>query len=198
MAVTKKTGDTAIGRRRKEQVLEAAVDCFRRQGFHRSSMAQISAAANMSSGHIYHYFGNKEGIIEAIVSRERSELGLLLERTKESMQQMDVVSAVVDTTSDIIPHYLDKGNAALKMEILAEMARNPSIASLVERYDQEVFQEFYALLGSDSPEAKSRCEIASALLEGLSVRALRNPHLHDILDQEMVRNAIRYVLTSPK
>ena len=106
MTVTK-TGDTAIARRRKEQVLEAAADCFRREGFHRTSMSQISAAAGMSSGHIYHFFGSKEAIVEAIVARERSELELLIEKTKESMQHTDVVSAIVETTSNSIVRYMD-------------------------------------------------------------------------------------------
>ena len=37
---------------RKTQVLNAATECFRRQGFHGASMAQISKAAGMSVGHI--------------------------------------------------------------------------------------------------------------------------------------------------
>lgn len=196
MVVAKKPSDTAIARRRKEQVLEAAAECFRREGFHRSSMAKISAAAGMSSGHIYHYFASKEGIVEAIVERERSELELLIEKSKESMQHADVVTAVVDITSQSVTRYLDRENAVLNMEILAEVARNPSIADLVERHDQEIFQEFYALLGNNSPETVSRCEIVSALLEGLSVRAVRNPHLNDTLDREMVRNIIRHIITS--
>ncbi|WP_222862308.1 TetR/AcrR family transcriptional regulator [Zoogloea oleivorans] len=61
MKVTKKSNETLIAKRRKEQVLAAAADCVRREGFHRTSMSQISAAAGMSSGHIYHYFGSKEG-----------------------------------------------------------------------------------------------------------------------------------------
>lgn len=196
MKVTKKNGDTAIARRRKKQILEAAADCFRKEGFHRSSMANISAAAGMSSGHIYHYFSSKEGIVEEIVARERSDLGLLVEMTKESMQHTDVITAIADTASASVTHYLDRGNAVLKMEILAEMARNPAITSLVEKYDQEVFQEFYDLLGGRSPDTIARCELASALLEGLSVRAVRNPQLSNILSQELVKKVIRFILTS--
>ena len=121
---------------------------------------------------------------------------MLIEKSKESMQHADVVTAVVDITSQSVTRYLDRENAVLNMEILAEVARNPSIADLVERHDQEVFQEFYALLGNNSPETVSRCEIVSALLEGLSVRAVRNPHLNDTLDREMVRNIIRHIITS--
>ena len=68
MSVKKNGGDSNIAKRRKEQVLVAAVECFKLQGFHKTSMSQISAAAGMSSGHIYHYFGSKEAIVEAIVA----------------------------------------------------------------------------------------------------------------------------------
>ncbi|WP_213993056.1 TetR/AcrR family transcriptional regulator [Sodalis sp. dw_96] len=195
MTANKKSGETAIARRRKEQVLDAAGNCFRREGFHRTSMAQISAAADMSSGHIYHFFKSKEDIVEATVARERSELELLIEKIKTSMQQKDVISAIVDATSEEATRYLDRENAALKMEILAEGARNPVVADLIEHYDNEVFQEFYKVIGSNSSETISRCEIVSALMEGLSVRAVRNPRLGETLDREMVRKVIRTIMT---
>ncbi|EMB4337283.1 TetR/AcrR family transcriptional regulator [Citrobacter freundii] len=194
MTTTKKC-ETTIARRRKEQVIEAAADCFRREGFHRSSMSDISAAAGMSSGHVYHYFESKEKIVETIVALERRELRVLVDKIREFMQKKDVISAIVDTISGSVPRYLDRSHAALKMEILAEAARNPSIAALTENWEQEFFAEFYALLGCKSAEMISRCEIASALLEGLSVRVVKNQHLDDALDPEMVQNLIYYIFT---
>ena len=55
---------------RRNQVLDAASECFVEKGFHRAGMAEIADRAQMSSGHIYHYFKNKDDIIEAIVDRE--------------------------------------------------------------------------------------------------------------------------------
>src|ERR1700761_4531515 len=58
---------------RRKQVLEAAATCFRRHGFHACSMAQISAEAGMSVGHIYSYFPSKDAIIAAIVRADVDE-----------------------------------------------------------------------------------------------------------------------------
>jgi len=189
-------GETPTAKRRKEQVLTAAVDCFRRYGFHRTSMSQISAAAGMSSGHIYHYFGSKEKIVEAIVARERSEFDLLIQDLKEAMQSTDVVTAMTDQIAATTGRYLDGDHGVLMLEILAEAARNPEIANLIQRDDEEVRTIFYKLFDGDLTGLASRGEILGALLDGLSMRAVRNPKVRDSLDMEMLRRVIRYVLTA--
>ena len=63
---TKRHTDPALAQARREQVLCAAADCFRRKGYHGAGMAEISRTAGMSAGHIYNYFESKEAIIESI------------------------------------------------------------------------------------------------------------------------------------
>lgn len=55
---------------RRAQILAAATDCFRELGFHGASIAKISQASGMSPGHIYHYFENKEAIIDPELPRQ--------------------------------------------------------------------------------------------------------------------------------
>lgn len=194
MTTTNKSDETPIAKRRKEQVLTAAANCVRREGFHRTSMSQISAAAGMSSGHIYHYFGSKEGIIAGIVAREYSELGQLIEEVKDATKNSDIISAIVGQALKSASRYIDHSHASLAMEILAESARNPEVANLIQQSDKAVFQSFHNLLGGGTPEVTSRCEILAALLEGLSTRALRNPDLEANLDKEMLQRVIRHIL----
>ena len=54
------------GRRGAEQILDAAVACFAREGFHRTTMQDIVREAALSPGAIYGYFASKEAIIDAI------------------------------------------------------------------------------------------------------------------------------------
>jgi AcrR family transcriptional regulator len=50
---------------RKQQIIDAAYRCFARKGFHQATMRDIYVEANLSPGAVYHYFENKDEIIQA-------------------------------------------------------------------------------------------------------------------------------------
>lgn len=55
---------------RRTQILDAAVACFARKGFHQTTMAEIAAEAGVSDGLAYRYFASKEQLIDAAVQRQ--------------------------------------------------------------------------------------------------------------------------------
>lgn len=55
---------------RRNQILDAAVATFSRNGFHQTTIEDIRVESGLSRGAIYHYFKSKEDIIDGI--RERS------------------------------------------------------------------------------------------------------------------------------
>ena len=73
---------------RRQQILNAAAQCFREHGFHGASIAQISKTAGMSPGHIYHYSENKEAIIAAIVAQDLEGLLTLTAELLNSPEQL--------------------------------------------------------------------------------------------------------------
>jgi AcrR family transcriptional regulator len=52
---------------RRQQILDAAVACFARKGFHQATMADIAEEAGVSDTLAYRYFSGKEEIIDAAV-----------------------------------------------------------------------------------------------------------------------------------
>lgn len=190
--------ETQIAKRRKAQVLDAAAECFRRYGFHRSSMAKISAAAGMSSGHIYHYFKNKEDIVVAIAEREKGVLeSILLDELKEAKSPEEAKSILINQATKGADLQKEMSRAALLLEVVAEASRNPEIGSVIHRLDKETHESFISALGDSSPENISRLEILAALMEGLSVRVFRNPNVDRDLDPEMLQSVIRYLFSLP-
>ena len=69
---------------RRSQILDAALACFAKHGFHQASMHDISAEAGISVGLIYRYFENKEAVISAMADRHKKEIGEMLERAKQA------------------------------------------------------------------------------------------------------------------
>ena len=52
---------------RRHQILDAAMACFARQGYHATSMRQIAQRAHHPLGGIYNHFSSKEEIFEGII-----------------------------------------------------------------------------------------------------------------------------------
>lgn len=65
---------------RRAQILDAAMRCFARSGFHRTTMQDIVQQAELSPGAIYLYFASKEEIISALADeRHAREQNLIAE-----------------------------------------------------------------------------------------------------------------------
>ena len=188
---------------RKLQVLEAATECFRLNGFHNTSMVQISKAAGMSVGHIYHYFENKEAIISSIVDRELQYLQTILQRIRENGAGGDLLRATADEAQFAVHEILNDQNAPLILEIIAEAARNPSVAAIVQDSDRQARSYFKALIedglrlrGVDFNERDldGPLEILSAVFEGFSIRVIRNPQMDLIAIIGALHRTLEFVI----
>jgi AcrR family transcriptional regulator len=61
--------DESYRRSRRRQIMDAAIACFSREGFHRTTMQDIVTETGLSAGAIYRYFRSKEDIV-AIIAEE--------------------------------------------------------------------------------------------------------------------------------
>ena len=57
---------------RRRQIIDAAIACFARDGFHRATMQDICAEARLSPGAIYRHFPGKDAIVEAIADERHA------------------------------------------------------------------------------------------------------------------------------
>ena len=122
---------------RREQIIDAAITCFARDGFHRTTMQDIFKAASLSPGAIYSYFPSKEQIIEEISNeRHRRERKWLAEAS-----EIDDPRAALTSVADSFFGGLGDRQARLDRRVgvlmWAEALRNPRIRRLVrEGVDQ--------------------------------------------------------------
>lgn len=191
------------GEVRRRQVIEAASDCFRREGFHGASIARISKVAGMSPGHIYHYFPNKEMIVSAIVEEDESELaGLIrtLDQDKSKSGFLEIVSSQID---QMVERSLKPEHLSLMLEIAAEAARNPVIAKILEESDQRTADRFaemasrmgdaYLKNAEENPDLRARLEILPVLFAGLSLRSVHKGKLDKERMAQLIKDIIAYI-----
>jgi AcrR family transcriptional regulator len=179
-------------RARRDQILSAAMKCFVENGFHGSSMAELAKRAGMSVGHIYHYYESKDAIIEAIVDRDIEEAPGMLDAFSGAD---DLMAAMMDRLDETVERHLDRDRAALRLEMLAEAARNPRIAEKLHSADatarNRLIQALSGRLTNLSPqEVADRVEATAAIFQGLIVRAVHNPDL----DRDAFVRTMRLVL----
>ena len=54
---------------KQENILNAALDLFAKEGFKATSTSKVAKLAGVSEGLIFRHFGNKEGLLEAILQK---------------------------------------------------------------------------------------------------------------------------------
>ncbi|HXP96887.1 MAG TPA: TetR/AcrR family transcriptional regulator [Telmatospirillum sp.] len=176
---------------RRQQVLDAAATCFRRNGFRGASMSDISTLAGMSTGHIYHYFKSKEAIVEAIVQRDLQHGLAYIETIKKAD---NIVQAVIDVATDCIIDRSHMSEPALFMEILAEASRNPTVAVIMNNCKDSVRRSLLDALeigrkqGSVAADADVdvACTMLMLIFDGVTVQSTLNPLFHrDAIMQQM-------------
>ncbi|HWT96839.1 MAG TPA: TetR/AcrR family transcriptional regulator [Terriglobales bacterium] len=187
---------------RRRQILDAAVECFRRQGFHGTSMATISKAAKMSVGHIYHYFENKEAIISAIAERDVQDLMTMFSGFN---QADDILDSMKTACGDGFDRHTDIPAAILDLEIVVEATRNPKVEAIVQGSDRVIRQTVIDTMKRGlaargrhltDQEVAARFELIAALFEGLSIRIIRNPNLDRAALFSGFRKAFESILDS--
>lgn len=166
---------------RPTQILEAAMVCFAKHGFHQASMHDISAEAGISVGLIYRYFANKEAVIAAMADRHKKEIHDVLERAQLAPSLLESLEILFTA------HCCEnspKVQSAFVVDLYAEASRNPQIADLVRDVLQTAMDGVTDLIAR-SPEAKSgathglepreMAELIFAVARGMLMRDVLQP-----------------------
>ncbi|MGL4673261.1 MAG: TetR/AcrR family transcriptional regulator, partial [Wohlfahrtiimonas sp.] len=108
-----------------QHILDAAVVCFAKKGFHSTTTAEICREAGMSPGHVFHYFSSKQEIIEAIAENDRI---IFADIFTENVNEAKVVDSIVAIIREVVKYItVYHVSARLCIEINAEATRNPEI-----------------------------------------------------------------------
>lgn len=196
----KRQTDPAIALARREQILTAAAECFRRKGYHGAGMAEISKTAGMSAGHIYNYFESKEAIIESIIKKDMEEMFSIFQKFED--HPGDVLAALLDGLNIGVQRHMDTGSCVIDLDMMAEAGRNVKVATLLRETDiqargrmrQLLTSERSALKDIDELELESRINVIFSMMAGLLLRKLLYPELTEETVLIALRPAMKTLL----
>src|SRR5437016_10906066 len=165
---------------RHSQILDAALVCFAKRGFHQTSMHDISAEAGVSVGLIYRYFENKEAVISAMAARHKEEIQQMLERARQAptlLESLEILFTAHCCENE--PRVV----SAFVVDLYAEASRSPRVADLVRDVLQTAMDGVTDLIAR-SPEAESAAhglkphelaELIFAVSRGMLMRDVLRP-----------------------
>jgi AcrR family transcriptional regulator len=142
---------------RRQQILDAAANCFARNGFHRTSVQDIVWESGVSAGLIYRYFTGKDDMIAAIVEEWHTQRAATFAAAEIVGGYLDLLRAIAGPDAAL--------ERNLSMQTWAETVRDPRIRTLAR---QGVDGPTKALAGT-VPESMVRVFIA--IYQGLLLQS---------------------------
>jgi TetR/AcrR family transcriptional regulator, repressor for uid operon len=166
---------------RRSQILEAALVCFAKRGFHQTSMHDISGQAGISVGLIYRYFENKEAVISAMADRHKKEISEMLERARQAPSLLESLEILFTAhCCEDAPQVV----SAFVVDLYAEASRNPHVADLVRDVLETAMNGVRDLIAR-APEAQNAAhgltpnelaELIFAVARGMLMLDVLRPH----------------------
>jgi TetR/AcrR family transcriptional regulator, transcriptional repressor of aconitase len=149
---------------RRRQILDAALACFSRRGFHQTSMQDIFDESGLSPGAVYRYFKSKEEIVEAIAMETLGGFAAAVESGPPGAPS-EVLARLFDAV-DAVPSRDQRMRLAL--QIWGEAVVNPRIGGFVGEAIERLRGRVAAELLVPDPDATASAIVA--LLQGMVVQ----------------------------
>ncbi len=158
----------------KETILHTALQLFGEQGYDRTPTSQIAKAAAVSEGLIFRHFGNKSGLLDAIIEEGLMHIAATMESYK----------ATTTSPRDAILEHIERALTAIRAEEkfwrLATKIRFQSEVSVVageklaavNGFILQQLTENFQKLGAERPEQEAL--LLFALVDGVCLHWLQD------------------------
>jgi AcrR family transcriptional regulator len=144
---------------RCSEILDAAVVCFARSGFHQATMRDIVRESGMSSGAIYNLFSSKQEIVAAIASRRHDEEQRIFEEARKQR-------TLAKSLEHIRDHFLSDLNIPrqrMRRRVTVQLWAEAHHDTRLQKVAKDTFAKPYKLLRDLLTEGQHRGEIAGRI-----------------------------------
>ena len=187
---------------RRQEILDAALRCFARDGFHNTTTGDIVRESGVSQGTLYLYFATKDDIIVALANDRQQGNALVNALVEGEPDPIEALSLLLELHGRSLtdPHREDIRRVTVQG--WAEALRNPIVHASIKATTATVRREIIHLIergqraGKFRPEVEPEAvaEVLMAIFQGLTLQAAWGEQidLHAIgrLTRDMIRGAL--------
>ena len=183
---------------RKPQLINATMEAVNDVGLHKASVAMISSYAGVSPAIINHYFGGKDGLLEATM---RSVLKDLSDAVREQLKEVEPddtaarIFAVVKGNFD--PKQLDGKVVKTWLTFWSHSMHKPQLHRLQRVNEQRLLSYLRRELKQVVPHEKAVfiAQGVAALIDGIWLRGALSPEgINTTLAEELIIDYLQHQL----
>jgi betaine-aldehyde dehydrogenase len=157
---------------RRQQLIEVTIDSLAEVGYVSSTLAQIAQRAGVSAGLVAHYFGDKDGLLEATFRTLARRIGQRMsERLKLARTPRGRVQAVIDT--NLSPEEFDQRTGTAWLAFWGQVLHVRGLKRVQAAYQSRMLSNLRHALRRLLPadEARSLAAMIAAMIDGVWLRA---------------------------
>ncbi len=156
---------------RARQLVEMTIDSLAEVGFVGTTLGQIAGRAGVSPGLVAHYFGDKEGLLEAVFRALTTRLGARLRlRLAQAEGPRERLQAVIDT--NLSPEELDGATSKVWLAFWGHVRHQPRLFRIQRVYQRRMLSNLRhplrALVSADDVPALAAT--VAAMIDGVWLR----------------------------
>lgn len=158
---------------RRQQLIDATLDSVAEIGLQATTINSISQRAGLSSGIISHYFGGKQGLIEATVRYLLTNLKTsLLDKTSQSECASQRLYSIVAANFSIVQKQTNVTKTWLSF--WAQSMHDEKMQRLQAVNSKRLYSNLLYSLKTfyPKPQAEEAAQLAAAMIDGLWLRAV--------------------------
>jgi AcrR family transcriptional regulator len=186
------------GNTKREQILQGAMQVFLKQGYAKTSMDRVAAAAGVSKQTIYSHFQDKEGLFVALIERVTIRSFLSEFQNPFEGEPQTVLRRIAEK---FLAKMDDQEYIAFFRLVIAESARFPELAQLYTRtVVQFGFQNLsnyftaHPELNIADTEATARIFLGSLVAFVLAQEVLHGKHTMPMEKERLISSLMNCVL----
>ena len=155
---------------KQENILKSALQLFAKEGYHATSTSKVAKHAGVSEGLIFRHFGNKEGLLQAILEEGENRLKALFVDIVMESEPKEVIRKTIEMTRKIDKSDYDFWKLQFKLKWELEVSGDKKMEPL-----KMALTNAFSKLGYESPDLEAQLLIlyndglGSAVLKGSSL-----------------------------
>ena len=170
---------------RRRQIMDAAIACFARDGFHRTTMQDIVAETGLSAGAIYRYFPAKEDIVAAIAAEHHTREAAVLADARAAADPGDLLRDLARVSLGRLADPAEQRWRRVTIQLWGEALRDDRVIRIVRSGLDEPLEIIAALLRRGQADGsvpagidpQSAAQVCAAIFQGLVLQQAWDPGL---------------------